>query len=309
MLGCMDRWKRLAQLASVQYHLVAVWQAEGLGISRQLMASYAEERGWRRVRLGVYLVANVGFPPLAQVKAAELALHREGLASHRAAGFVLGITEHLWSPIEFLVGRDCSRRPEDTKIRSSVHVGRREVITRSSIRLTDPDWTLCTLASVCSLGHLVKALQVADRKRLATPTSVAACAGELGRFHGRGRLLRALEQLETGMTHSGLEALARRRLSEAGFHPHPHPFAVEHQGRLLAELDIAFVDEKVGIPVDGPHHFEPDQKRADDDIRHRLQLLGWLIIPVDDERLTNQPHVFLRQVREALRARGSLMAG
>lgn len=304
----MGRWELLAQLARTQYQLVAVWQAERLGVNRQLLATYAEERGWRRVLWGVYLLPGVEYPPLAQVKAAELALQQHGVASHRTAAFVLGITDHLWKPVEFLVPRDCSRRPAETKIRASIHVGRRDAITRSTISLTDPAWTICTLASVYDVPRLVKAIQVADRKRLATPTSTAACADELGRFHGRGRLYRALDQVRSGMTHSGLEALARRCLSEGGFEPHPRPFVVEDRGRLVAEVDIAFVKEKVGIPVDGPHHFEADQKRADDDVRHRLQLLGWLIIPVDEERLTNQRQVFLRQVRSALDLRRSVTA-
>lgn len=296
----MDRWKLLAALALQQHGVVAVWQAAELGITRQVLHNRYKSEGWTRVLWGVYLLPGLGLSPLARIKAVELALRGRGVASHEAAAYLWGLVDRLVRPVPFMVGPEEYRRVSGARIRRSRQMLLREPTQRSGIAVTDADWTVCTLAAVQSVPKLVRTIQIADRTRIATPKTIESCGQQLGRFPNRRSLWAALERVAGELTHSDVEALARRRLRDDDLHPHPRPYTIEDRGTLVAELDIAFVDEQVGIPVDGPHHFEAGQKRLDDDQRHRLRLLGWAIIPVDEYRLEHEPKVFLRQVREAL---------
>lgn len=296
----MDRWKELALLAAQQHGLVTVAQAGELGICRQVLFQRFTHEGWQRAVRGVYRLPGHAYPPLAQIKAIELALRGRGVASHEAAAYIWGLATHLARPIPFLVGPEEYRRVSGSRIRRSRQVLLREPTTRSSISVTDGPWTVCTLASVQSVPQLVRTIQKADRTRVAGPASIASCADGLGRFPGGPTLFKALARLSDQLTHSDAEALARKRLIDDGLRPYPRPYAVEDKGRLVAELDVAFVEEKVGIPVDGPHHAEAPQRRLDEDQRHHLRLLEWAIIPVDEYRLVHEPQIFLRQVREAL---------
>jgi hypothetical protein len=303
----MDRWKLLAEVAAGQFGLIAVWQAGELGITRQLLAQRADEQGWTRVCHGVYLLPGHALGPLARIKAVELALHEDGAAAGLAALFVWNIAKHAPRPFPFIVPPDCSRRPKGAKITLSQALLSREPTTRSGIRVTDPAWSVCTAAPDSSVLELKRYLMTGHRLRLLTPQTVATTIDELGAFKARRKVRRALDEIENeGITHSQLERLGRDHLAGANLHPHPHPYPVEKDGRLIAELDIAFIKEKVGIPIQGPHHLEEDQRRFDEDQRYDLESIGWWIIPADEKRLREQAAVFVRQVQEALRNRGNV---
>jgi hypothetical protein len=294
------RWKEAAALASTQFGLLAVWQAAELGISRQLLAQHARDHGWVAVRRGIYRLPGFTFPPIAQLKAAELQLRGHGIASGATAGFVWGLVSRLPRPMDFLVPRDCSRRPPGTRV---TRVGSMPTpVIRQGIAVTPAAWAICTASPFVDTHELARMIAAADRKRVCPRSDVRALVEEQPLLRARAKTLAALAARP--LSHSELEALGRRRLREADLHPHDRPHLVLDQaGARVGELDIAFIDEQVGIPIDGPHHFEPAQKRADDDQRHKLRLMGWTIVPADEHRLVNQPGVFIRQVREALQQR------
>ncbi|MDQ3710334.1 MAG: hypothetical protein M3387_13695 [Actinomycetota bacterium] len=300
----MDQWGLLARVAAGQHGLVAVWQVEDLGIARQLLVRRVAEQGWHRVVRGVYLLPGMALTPLARIKAADLALRGRGLASHRTAAFVWGLRNHLVRPLEFVVPPHCTLRVQGVHIRRLGGVLEGDGARHTGVALTAPARTICTLSGVSSVTELVDDLATAHRLRLATPVSVRRVAEASARFAGQSRLREALERAEGELNHSKLERLGRQLLAGITLLPHPQPFVVADEGGFVAELDIAFPDYRVGVPIDGPHHFEPDQKRADDDQRHRLHLLDWLLVPADQLRLEHQPRVFVRQVTQALRKKG-----
>lgn len=302
----MGIWSDLAALASTQLGLISTWQAEELGITRQQLAYRADRHGWKRVRPGVFLLPGHRITPLTRLKAAELAFAGDGIASARAAAFAWELRTKLHTPMDFMVRPRCSRRPSGTTVSESCWLAHHEPVLRRGIRVPSTEWTICTCAHCVTVPELKRMIALADRKRLCPRSAVRDTVEANRTFKGRRFALQALAELDgEGLSHSQLEALGRRRLRDARFTPHPRPYTVEHRGQRIAELDIAFVDERVGIPIDGPHHFEPDHKRADDDQRQKLTLLGWLIVAADEHRLVHQPEVFVRQVRAALAARGS----
>jgi hypothetical protein len=292
------RWKEAAALAGPQYGLLAVWQAAPLGIGREVLARYAKDAGWRRACRGVYQLPGHHLTPLAQVKAAELALAGHGVACGTTAAFVWGLRRGLVRPLRFVVPPECSRQPQGTRtIRADWPLA---PVVREGVLVTPADWTICSAALDVDVDDLARMIAAADRMRLCPRSQVRDLVESQPYMRRRRKVLEALGRQP--LSHSELEALGRRRLREADLHPHDRPHLVlDGRGQRVAELDIAFVDEMVGIPIDGPHHLDPAQKRADEDQRHKLQLLGWHLIPADEHRLVHQPAVFIRQVREALR--------
>jgi very-short-patch-repair endonuclease len=300
----MSVWAQLAALAATQHGLVATWQAAELGVTRQRLAYRAEEHGWKRVRPGVFLLPGHGLPPVAILKAAELAFRTDGIATGRAAAFVWELIPRLHRPLEFMVLPGCSRRPQGTSVRECRWLADNEPILRRNLWVPSVEWTICSCGHRVPVPQLKRMISLADRKRLCPQSGVRAAVEANPTFKGRRFVRQALRELAgEGLSHSELEKLGRRRLRAAGLTPHRRPHTVEHGGRFVGEIDIAFLDELVGVPIDGPHHFEADQKRADDDQRHKLTLLGWLLVPADEHRLVHEPEVFIRQVRAALDAR------
>ncbi len=300
----MHPWALLAEVAAGQHGLVAVWQAEELGIGRERLARRVAEAGWHRVVRGVYLLPGLPLPPVAQIKAVELALRGRGMASHRTAAFLWGLRRSAPRPYEFVVPSNCSLRVQGAHLRRLGRVLAGDGARRQGVAVTAPGRTICTLAGVSSVEELVRDLSTGHRMRILTPSGVRRVAAQSARFAGQGRLCAALERTDRELNHSDLERLARKLLNAAALKPHPRPLVVEDESGLVAELDIAFPRHRVGVPVDGPHHFEPDHKRADDDQRHRLRMLDWVVVPCDEVHLKTQPSIFVRQVRQALYKQG-----
>jgi len=300
----MDQWGLLARVAAGQHGLVAVWQVEDLGIARQLLVRRVAEQGWHRVVRGVYLLPGMALTPLARIKAADLALRGRGLASHRTAAFVWGLRNRLVRPLEFVVPPHCTLRVQGVHIR---RLG--GVLEGDGARHTG----VATDRAGANDLHPVRRVlgdRARRRSRYRTPPATRhpgqrrSRRGGLGSVRrpvaparGAGARRRGAQSLQAGASgtptagrHCAIDTLPAVRRSR--------------RGGFVAELDIAFPDYRVGVPIDGPHHFEPDQKRADDDQRHRLHLLDWLLVPADQLRLEHQPRVFVRQVTQALRKKG-----
>lgn len=78
-------------------------------------------------------------------------------------------------------------------------------------------------------------------------------------------------------------------------------------GRVVAEVDLAYPDVKVGIEIDGfVWHSSPQQKQRDEDRQNLLVALGWRIVRFSVERLDTNPSLLVRRTvaarEQALRA-------
>ena len=305
-------WAHLVRTAKTQHGLITVWQAEQLGINRTVLARRLREQGWRRVVRGVYLLPGADLTPIVSMHAAVLAIggkdQRLVALSHTSAGYLWGLRHKLERPVEVSVPTDRHPVLDGVRVHRPTHLDfERHLVMRASMPVVIPEVTICLLARTSSVDQLVQDIATLDRKTLATRDSIAGVARDLGLFLGWPRVVQAFDRLaKEGLTHSDLERLARRILRDAGIPPFPDQYTVEDEyGDPVAKADIVFIAEKVIVEVDGSHHNEPGQRRFDEDQRQRLEALGWIIVRADKVRLTEQPAVFVRQVRAAL-ARGAV---
>lgn len=76
---------------------------------------------------------------------------------------------------------------------------------------------------------------------------------------------------------------------------------VDASGMVIAEIDVAYVPQKVAIEVDGYiWHSSPWQKRHDSDRQNRLVLRGWTVLRFTSEDIDQRLGWVVRQVAEAL---------
>lgn len=295
----MERWDKLSELAREQRQLVATWQAGELGIGHSTMLERVQEGGWNRVRHRVYLLPGARMTPEAEVLAALLALREPVLPSGWSAAFIWGLTDRLRYPIEVVTPVDRNVKAQGVRVRTLQHFGGLETCVRRGIELPVVGQAVCLLAARATFDELVGAISRAHRMRLALPGQIRQALNALGSFTGVVRLRRALDDVDKELTHSNLEKLGRSHLHAAGMAPHPRPFTVtDEYGRLIAEVDIAFTQERVAVEILGPPH--EGREQADHDRRRRLERLGWTVIMVYEQRLRDQPHIFVAEVRRAL---------
>ncbi|MEV1109086.1 MULTISPECIES: hypothetical protein [unclassified Micromonospora] len=99
------------------------------------------------------------------------------------------------------------------------------------------------------------------------------------------------------------ESRLRVRIVLARIPPPVTQFVVEHDGRFVARLDLAWPHLKVAVEYDGLWHDDPEQLHLD---RRRLnRLLGedWIVLHVTAKRLREDFDGFLDELRQALRSR------
>lgn len=102
-----------------------------------------------------------------------------------------------------------------------------------------------------------------------------------------------------GRAESIPESVLRVELALLGFTPVP-----QHQvwvnGRFLARLDLAFVDERVAVEYDGQWHGDYAQVEKDRARRRRLAEAGWTVIVVTHDQLQNSLDSVIGRIRSSL---------
>lgn len=121
--------------------------------------------------------------------------------------------------------------------------------------------------------------------------------------HGAALALRLLV-LAGGGARSEAERTAHRRLRDAGFRGWTADHEVVLRGFGLAVLDLAFVDRRIAVEIDG-WAFHRDLRAFLRDARRQnaLVLDGWIVVRTNWYELREDPDRFVRNVAEALASR------
>ena len=118
--------------------------------------------------------------------------------------------------------------------------------------------------------------------------------------------LRSVLNLMDGGAESPQETRTRLLLLAAGF-PRPSTQIEEYgeYGYFIGRMDLGWRRWKVAIEYDGPQHWtDPAVRARDIDRTAELQAQDWTIIRVSRDILRYRPGVFLKRVRDAMRAAG-----
>jgi very-short-patch-repair endonuclease len=133
--------------------------------------------------------------------------------------------------------------------------------------------------------------------------SVAAHARQGRRGINRMREVITAGLANTEVTETDGELAALGLLREHGF---GEPM-LQHQifaddGRYVAKMDLAFVDDRVDLEVDGSIHLRPDVRLKDQARDHELRsVYGWTVERIPSEIPVRDPRLFVSIVRQTFR--------
>ncbi|MQA12079.1 MAG: hypothetical protein GEU98_26805 [Pseudonocardiaceae bacterium] len=257
----------------------------------------------RRLQRGIYVVRLDDIRPLALARAAVLASGvPDAVASHHTAARVHEIPlPHGTGPEHVTVCRG-QRRVQRKEL---VHHGRSmalgDVEVREHVPLTTPARTLVDLAGVLPELPAVWAIDDTLRRGEVQRSTLSAVLDGRPRSPGdavaAGRILAA-----DGHSESILETAGRLALGSAGV-PLPVPqYQVVLDGAVLARLDGAYPDRRVGLEFAGVDtHGAPRAMYRDRWGHNRLFELGWTVLCFTWWDVMHGREHFVNAVRAALR--------
>ncbi len=177
----------------------------------------------------------------------------------------------------------------------------------SGLRVTSPATTWAMMGALLRRDDLValgdafvrEPMRAGDPPALATITELRA-ALEAGRRRGAAALREALPLVRT-RSRSRKESETRLILLAAGL-PEPllnWPIAV--RGEVVALIDLAYPERKVGIEYEGEQHLTDPRQWARDIRRYEMLAdLGWRIVRVTASDLARHREQLATRVRAAL---------
>jgi predicted transcriptional regulator of viral defense system len=277
--------------AHSQYGLVTRSQLAELGLTKSSIARLIRRGVLQRVRRGVYRLLGSTRNREQDIVAALLWSGKESFASHRTAAEMHGLPVDSPSVIE-ITTRSSVRTPNlIVHRRASWPPG--DVTAVDGIRVSTIPRTLLDLASVVRLGQLARSLDAA----LHRGSTLDSIHHRLEATAVRGRTgttnLRTLieERMNEG---AAVESpLERDFFTFVRAREMPEPVAqypVMIEGHVVARLDFAYPDLKIGIELDG-YAFHSDREAFERDRRRLTELiiLGWRILVFTRTQLKEHP--------------------
>jgi hypothetical protein len=177
------------------------------------------------------------------------------VAACRTAGALYGLVGCQAREVEILVTRVVLRRPNGIIIRRTNHLDESDVTVVQGIPTTSPARTLLDLGAVMNVHTVRHALQDAVRKDL---VSLAQLHEQLDRVGKRGRpgtaAFRAIlddDDKDPSELESPLEDALVQVIKSSGLPMPRTQFEVRDNGILIARLDAAYPELKLGIEADG----------------------------------------------------------
>lgn len=272
---------------------------------RRAAAAALRSGAWQRVLRGTYAPAEATVDLGLRCRAAQRLLPEHARVADRCLLWLIGVD--VLPPgapvLEVVVPRD-SVPPRRAEVRGRIA----EVPARDRV-LVGPHGLRClrparAVADLLRLLDLTEAVVVADAVRHAGLVDVADLQAELllhAGLRGVRQAHRALD-LSDGRAESPPESRVRLALVQAGLRPVPQ-YDVEHRGRWLARVDLAFPEFKIAIEYDGRAVHEREDVFARDRQRQNdLVRAGWTVLRFTAADLRRGAAGVVHQVQAVLRA-------
>lgn len=277
-------------------------QALACGLSPRQLDRLVASSAWVRVHPAVYRLHAVVPSPEASLRAAALWLRGAVLTGAGAAWWWGYLLE---PPARWTFSLDSARCPPRapglTVNRAFVDPDDRT--DRLGITLVSRPWAVLQAAVTLERegpGRGITLLDRAAQRRWATRAEMELSLQRHARGWGSSTARLLLDR--TGdHAHSELERLAVRLLRSAGI----TGFVVNHRtvlrGGRRVELDIAFLDRRVALELDGyAYHSGPEAHRADLRRANDVMAAGWTVRRFTWSDLLSDPDGFIDTVREVV---------
>jgi very-short-patch-repair endonuclease len=287
-----------AELARDQGGVVSRAQLRELGRSRSSIDHLLASGALTRFSAGVYLVRGAPVTYTARLWAATLAT--TGVLGFDAAAHLWGVLD-TEPPVIDVIIEPQRRASASFGVRvNRIFTPSRWVQRRHGLRLITRTQTVLDL-----LGRLAEsdAQRLADRALQRGWITTGDMESRLTEFPGRRgnarlrQIARACGDGAAAESERRLHAILRRARI-GGWLPN---FPLWVDGQLVAVLDVAFIDRRVALEVDGwAFHSDVDRFQRDRQRQNALVALGWTVLRFTWADLTQRPGYVARAVRAAL---------
>jgi len=282
--------RALARIARRQHGLISRAQAHTAGLSDAQLLHRVHRASWRRVLPGVYAFAGAPVTYQQRVLAACLATGPHAAASHETAAHLLGLSPFTRPPerVHLLAPAAHSARTPLATVHRTLALPPSDICMVARIPVTRPARTLLDIAGHVPRATLEEAVDDAVIRRL---TSLDRLGRRLDELRASGRPgSRAVGEVLATWTDDMPQSLAEMRLVRrlvAGGVPQPTlQHEVWHAGRLVARLDLAWPDAKVGYELDSRRWHSSPAAHQRDVVRHnQLRALGWTVFQATPAQL------------------------
>jgi very-short-patch-repair endonuclease len=296
--GRIPKDRLIAELAALQYGIVATPQLLAMGIGTGAIATRVRRHQLHRLHRGVYAVGHLALIPLAREMAAVLAGGEGSFVSHRAAVVVWHL---LPANDESLI--DVTVPSPGRGSRPGLRIHRSRVLEAHDVRhlrglpVASPARALIDFAEEASDRELERALHEALARNLVNARRLLADADRFRGRRGVARLRRLIGESDHPMlTRSEAEErfLALLRSAEL---PLPE-LNVLVDGY---EVDFLWRDHQLVVEVDGfrfhssRRAFERDRRRDAD-----LQAAGFSVLRLTWRQVVNESHATIARTARAL---------
>ena len=283
----------LESLISRQHGLVTRAQVLACGKSRAWLDNEVRRGRWQRVLPGVYAVGVDGAHPSLRVFAAWLWAGPDSVVCGRAAAWCHGLVRPMSGPVEIATPRSLDPQPGVRLIRTRVpplHAVQHDILLITSIA-----WTCLDLARADCFELVLTALRLG----LVVPADLVAVLGS-GRGRRGQRRASALVSAAADNPWSAAEMLAHRVFRDADLKGWvANPRVRTRQG--FRYPDIAFLEVKLAVEIDGRLSHQGDDRFESDRRRHNALVAdGWTVLHVTWKQLVEDPAMVIDQVRRTL---------
>lgn len=300
------RNRQLTRLTRSQSGLFTFDQALRCGFPAATIHARTASGAWERWLFQVYGRAGLPRTWRRRLLAAVMAAGRGAAAARNSAAVLWDLPTARQDPLEVVVHYTrCVRLDEPSIV---VHRSRtlvaEDVVILGSVPTTVLDRTIVELSGQRTVDQLSEMMAHAVRRGEVSAQDLADRERRAGPVRGIRRFRRARARLhpDTARSRAKREIQLTRALVAAGL---PRPTVahrvVDESGQAIAEIDLAYVPERIAIEVDGyVWHSSPWQKRYDTVRQNRLVLHGWRVVRFTSEDIDQRLRWVVREVSRAL---------
>jgi len=300
----------LAEIAASQHCLFTAADVTACGGDKYLAKRRVKAKRWEQPYEGVYRLAGVPWSWEARLLAAILSVGGNACASHFGAYRLHGFG-YKSAALEISIPRGRFFRPSGdprVTVHTSTDLDRCTIVTRNGIPVTDPNRTLLDMARYLKGEGLKNVVEQTRRQDTDVDWhSLIACVSTHAR-KGRHGITRMRAVIEANMgrhevTDTDAELAAIGLLVEHGFgEPTLQHRVFSEDGRLVAKMDIAYVDERVNFELNGGIHDQHVVKLKDQARDHELRsVYSWSVERIPNEVPVFEPRLFINIVRQTFK--------
>ena len=298
----LPRAVRAQRIAAAHLGVITAGDLRGLGFSRAAVNRQVQNGWLTPLHPGVFGAAG---HPRTWWQLAMAASRWGGAAyaiSHRSAAVIWEVDGITRDRIELVTTR--SLRSDHVIVRRVRSLPDDDVRLIKGIRVTSPARTVHDIAACVPSSILERSLDDLIRRKLVRVDDLLRRLKRDGNGRkGSGVLRNLLDARDPGVDASE-SRLERRliRLIAGSDLPQPRvQFEVRASGRVLARLDLAYPEARLAVEADG-YRYHHGRAVWANDLARRTQLatLGWRVIHVTWEDVTQRPELVIAAIRHAL---------